>query len=202
MSLPNYQHILKSSGSRRSVEKTVEGAARCLLSRAPRQNLDSDMTCPYYPHHLKLGGAQWHPVTIKGLRSGAQQVLWLEVSSWKTSTVSGLSMWDTIERILSWCHYHSPLNASKWQEWLMPCFVFTFASVSTWAYNVCVCMWESDEIRIILDIHLLCSWWGDWVGLGDMMALTQRITFLKRCFGISLHSKKKTMQASQTLSCS
>lgn len=58
VSLPNYQHILKSAGSGNTVEKTVEGAGRRLLSRGRWQVLDRDVTCPYYPHHLKLRGAQ------------------------------------------------------------------------------------------------------------------------------------------------
>lgn len=56
------------------------------------------------------------------------------------------------------------------------------ASVST---HVCVCnVCMCDEIRIIQDIHLFCSWWGDWVGLGDMTALSQRITLLSLPFSL------------------
>lgn len=75
------------------------------------------------------------------------------------------------------------------------------ASVPTCAYNVYARARACDEIRIIPDIHLLCSWRGDWVGLGDMMALSQRITLLSSIFSLlssallwySLHSKKDTI---------
>lgn len=56
------------------------------------------------------------------------------------------------------------------------------ASMSTCVQSVHVC----EEIRIIPDIHLLCSWWGDWVGLGDMMAHSQRITFPSLPFSFAL----------------
>lgn len=54
MSLPKYKHILKSPASGKSGEKTVVGAGRCLLSRTHCQDIDRDMTCPYYPRSFKL----------------------------------------------------------------------------------------------------------------------------------------------------
>lgn len=51
-------------------------------------------------------------------------------------------------------------------------------------YCTCVCN-VCDEIRIMQDIHLFCSCWGDWVGLGDMKALWQRITLLSLPFCLS-----------------
>lgn len=52
--------------------------------------------------------------------------------------------------------------------------------------HVCMtCVYVCEEIRIIQDIHLFCGCWGDWVGLGDMMALSQRITLLSLPFCLS-----------------
>lgn len=154
MSLPNYQRILKSAGRGSSVEKPVEGAGRCLLSRTPWQDLDSDMTCPYYPHHLKLRGAQWHLVTIKGLRTWAQQVLRLEVSLWncKSSTLAVHGMEDRYQPQQWRAHFimmlqtltrNAPVNCEN--EWIMSTshsLLLLFASVSTWAYNAHVCLCE------------------------------------------------------------
>lgn len=149
MSLPNYQHILKSAGSGNSVEETVEGAGRCLLSRTRWQDLDSDMTCPYYPHHLKFKGAQWHPVTIKGFRTWAQQVLRLEVSTRKLQDVHICRAPPGRrhgKRILPRRCYHSPCLQTARMEDIKQAIL-------------CDCFCKCVYVSMICECVRVCEWW-------------------------------------------
>lgn len=109
---------------------------------------------------------QWQQVTIKRRRTSTS--CWNARTELSQHKIPVASQRPHVLLLLT-----TSLSTSNMNGILKSFPVCACASMSTCVQSVHVC----EEIRIIPDIHLLCSWWGDWVGLGDMMAHSQRITF-------------------------
>lgn len=118
---------------------------------------------------------QWQQVTIKRRRTSTS--CWNARTELSQHKIPVASQRPHVLLLLT-----TSLSTSNMNGILKSFPVCACVSMSTCVHSVHVC----EEIRIIPDIHLLCSWWGDWVGLGDMMAHSQRITFPSLPFSFAL----------------